>query len=77
MDREYEFFVTTQEPRRPNGKDRGRVRRVVMRNFVEAKGSKGNGNGSEKISNETVEKKGGLKARFRLEKPGRKSTEVS
>lgn len=77
MDREFEFFVTTQEPHRPDEKERNRIRQLVMRNFIETKWSKGNDNASENISNVTVQKKTALKSKFRLPKPGQGVVEVS
>lgn len=76
MDREYEFFVTTEEPHQPEGNDRGRIRRVVMRNFFETKWSDPSSNASEHNSKETVQKKTNLKSRFRLPKPGQEAVEV-
>ena len=68
MDRDYEFFVTTEEPHQPNGQDRGRIRRMVMKNFFETKGSESGNTTSEQNSKETVQKKTKLKSRFRLSK---------
>lgn len=70
MDREYEFFVTTEEPHQPEGVERGRIRRVVMRNFFEAKWAGPNNNASENNSASTVMAGKQLKSRFRLSKIG-------
>ena len=70
MEREYEFFVTTEEPQQPDGLDRGRIRRLVMRNFFETKGSETANCSSKQSSASTVQAKTQLKARFRLSKGG-------
>lgn len=70
MEREYEFFVTTDEPHQPDGPERGRIRRLVMRNFFESKWSDPTNNSSENSSASTVQAKKNLKSRFRLPKPG-------
>ncbi|KAJ4289209.1 hypothetical protein N0V90_011551 [Kalmusia sp. IMI 367209] len=77
MEREYEFFVTTEEPHQLEGHDRGRIRRVVMRNFFETKWSEQPHNMSEHNSKATVQKKTKLKSRFRLPKPGEEATVVT
>ncbi|KAF1968520.1 hypothetical protein BU23DRAFT_583196 [Bimuria novae-zelandiae CBS 107.79] len=77
MEREYEFFVTTEEPNQPDGQDRGRIRRVVMRNFFETKSVEGGNRTSEHNSKETVQKKTSLKSRFRLSKPGQEAEAAS
>lgn len=74
-DREYEFFVTTDENHQPEGTDRGLIRRLVMRNFFEAKWAGSQNNTSEHNSASTVMAKKQLKNRFRLPKPGNASTE--
>jgi hypothetical protein len=70
MEREYEFFVTTEEPQQPDGLDRGRIRRLVMRNFFETKGSETANSSSKQSSASTVQAKTQLKTRFRLSKGG-------
>ncbi|KAH7071867.1 hypothetical protein BKA63DRAFT_446579 [Paraphoma chrysanthemicola] len=74
-DREYEFFVTTDEPHQPEGTDRGLIRRTVMRNFFEAKWAGSQNNTSEHNSASTVMAEKQLKSRFRLPKPGKESPE--
>ncbi|KAF2034222.1 hypothetical protein EK21DRAFT_97672 [Setomelanomma holmii] len=69
-DREYEFFVTTDEPHQPEGTDRGLIRRIVMRNFFESKLAGSQNNVSENNSASTVMAKKQLKSRFRIPKPG-------
>ncbi|KAF2683922.1 hypothetical protein K458DRAFT_431558 [Lentithecium fluviatile CBS 122367] len=66
--REFEFFVTTEEPHQPEGLERGLIRRLVMRNFFEAKsaGVEKEGEREELSSEATVKAKGRLKTRFRL-----------
>ncbi|KAF1994041.1 hypothetical protein P154DRAFT_625002 [Amniculicola lignicola CBS 123094] len=75
MDREYEFFVTTEEPHQPEGQERGLIRRLVMRNFFESKWAGPSTNTSESNSASTVQSRGSLKSRFRLPKPGQEFTE--
>ncbi|KAF2187900.1 hypothetical protein K469DRAFT_568299 [Zopfia rhizophila CBS 207.26] len=70
MEKEYEFFVTTDEPRQPDGPERGLIRRLVMRNFFETKCSAPSNNSSEHSSATTVQARTRLKHRFRLPKPG-------
>jgi hypothetical protein len=75
-DKEYEFFVTTEEPHQPEGQDRGLIRRLVMRNFFETKWSGPEANNtSENNSASTVQSKTKLKSRFRLPKPGQEANE--
>ncbi|KAF2649623.1 hypothetical protein K491DRAFT_721513 [Lophiostoma macrostomum CBS 122681] len=81
MEREYEFFVTTEEPQQPNGPERGLIRRLVMRNFFETRGSEIASSSSKQSSASTVQAKTQLKTRFRLskvsdEKSGRKAKGV-
>lgn len=66
--REFEFFVTTEEPHQPAGTQRGVIRRLVMRNFFETKcsGVEKEGESSELSSEATVKAKGRLNTRFRL-----------
>lgn len=66
--REFEFFVTTEEPHQPEGAQRGLIRRLVMRNFFDAKwsGIEREGESSEQSSEATLKAKGSLKTRFRL-----------
>jgi hypothetical protein len=75
MDKEYEFFVTTEEPHQPEGHDRGLIRRLVMRNFFETKWSGPENNTSERNSKEAIRAKLKLKSRFRLPKPGQEIRE--
>lgn len=76
MEREYEFFVTTEEPHQPEGPERGLIRRLVMRNFFETKWSSPTDNTSANNSASTVQAKTRLKSRFRLPKPGREASEI-
>lgn len=76
MDREYEFFVTTNEPHQPQGTERGLIRRLVMRNFFETKGAGPQNNTSEHSSASTVMAKKQLKNRFRLSKVGQETPET-
>lgn len=65
--REFEFFVTTEEPQQPAGAQRGLIRRLVMRNFFETKWSGvEEGESSEMSSEATIRAKEKLKTRFRL-----------
>jgi hypothetical protein len=70
MEREYEFFVTTEEPHQPEGAERGKIRRLVMRNFFDTKSAGPQVNTSEHSSASTVMAKKQLKSRFRLFNPG-------
>ncbi|KAF2261298.1 hypothetical protein CC78DRAFT_535759 [Lojkania enalia] len=74
MDREYEFFVTTEKPHQPDGPERGLIRRLVMRNFFETKWAGPASDTSEHNSASTIQSKGKLKTRFRLRKPGQDFT---
>lgn len=76
MEKEYEFFVTTNEPHQPDGPERGLIRRLVMRNFFESKWSGPSNNSSEHNSASTVQAKTKLKSRFRLGKPGQETTDA-
>ena len=73
LGREYEFFVTTEEPHQPEGTDRGLIRRLVMRNFFETKGAGAENSTSAHNSASTVMAKQQLKSRFRLSKIGQES----
>jgi hypothetical protein len=66
--REFEFFVTTDQPHQPEGAQRGLIRRLVMRNFFDTKwsGTEKEGERSELSSEATLKAKGKLKTRFRL-----------
>ncbi|KAF2122194.1 hypothetical protein BDV96DRAFT_609179 [Lophiotrema nucula] len=75
MEREYEFFVTTDEPHQPEGSERGKIRRLVMRNFFETKLSGPATTSSKNNSASTVQSKQKLKSRFRLPKPGQEFSE--
>jgi hypothetical protein len=75
MEREYEFFVTTDEHHQPEGQERGLIRRLVMRNFFETKWSGPSNNSSELNSASTVQSKQRLRSRFRLPKPGQEFTQ--
>jgi hypothetical protein len=68
--RTFQFFVTTEQPHQPEGAQRGLIRRLVMRNFFETKGSgiEKEGERSEMSSEATMKAKGRLKTRFRLGK---------
>lgn len=66
--KEYEFFVTTDEPRQPEGSDRGLIRRLVMRDYFDTKDAGSQGNKSEHSSATTVLAKEELTSRFRLAK---------
>ncbi|EFQ91271.1 hypothetical protein PTT_11935 [Pyrenophora teres f. teres 0-1] len=79
-EREYEFFVTTGEPQQPNGAERGKIRRLVMRNYFDTKATTPQRNTSEHTSASTAMSEKQLKNRFRLsmptnEKKGTKSRE--
>ena len=76
MDREYEFFVTTDEPHQPDGPERGLIRRLVMRNFFETKWSGPTTNSSEHNSASTVQARTNLRSRFRLPKPGQEQHDL-
>lgn len=77
LDREYEFFITTDEPQQPDGVRRGLIRRLVMRNFIETR-SVGSGNNiSEQNSAKTIQAKTQLKSRFRLSKAGQQGYETT
>jgi hypothetical protein len=69
MAREYEFFVSMDEPHQPEGVERGMIRRLVMRNFFETKSAGPQPSTSENNSASTVMAKQQLKSRFRLPKP--------
>jgi hypothetical protein len=66
---EFEFFVSTSKPHQPEGLERGLIRRLVMRNFFEAKGAGLQTNTSESNSANTVMSRSRLKNRFRLAGP--------
>jgi hypothetical protein len=68
LKREFEFFVTTEEPHQPEGMQRGLIRRLVMRNFFEmkCKGAYKGGESPELSSEATIKAKARLKTRFRL-----------
>lgn len=70
MDREYEFFVTTEEPHQPEGVERGRIRRLVMRNFFETKLADPQKRASENSSAGTIMSQRQLRSRFRLSEMG-------
>jgi len=76
MSREYEFFVTTDAPQQLEGPDRGRIRRLVMKNFFETKYAGQEKNTSAHNSASTVQASTKLKSRFRLSKPGQGVAEV-
>jgi hypothetical protein len=75
--REYEFFVTTNELHQPEGTERGRIRRLVMRNFFDTKAAKPEKSVSEHNSASTVMAKGQLKNRFRLSRIGPDGVETT
>jgi hypothetical protein len=66
IERKYEFFVTTGEPHQPEGVERGKIRRLVMRNFFDSKSTGSQTNISEHSSASTALAKKQLKSRFRL-----------
>jgi hypothetical protein len=66
IERKYEFFVTTGEPHQPEGVERGKIRRLVMRNFFDSKSAGSQINISEHSSACTALAKKQLKSRFRL-----------
>jgi hypothetical protein len=76
-EKEYEFFVTTDEPHQPEGTDRGLIRRLVMRNFFDTKSEGPQNNVCENNSASTVMAKKQLKSRFRLSKVGQETTETT
>jgi hypothetical protein len=76
-DKEYEFFVTTDEPHQPEGTDRGLIRRLVMRNFFDTKGEGPQNKACENNSASTVMAKKQLKSRFRLSKVGQEMAETT
>jgi hypothetical protein len=65
--RKFQFFVTTEQPHQPEGAQRDLIRRLVMRNFFESKGSgvEKEGESSEMSSEATMKAKGRLKTRRR------------
>jgi hypothetical protein len=69
MEREYEFFVTTDEPHQPAGVERGIIRRLVMRNYFDTKMARLQLNSSQNNSVSTVIGKKKLKNRFRISEP--------
>jgi hypothetical protein len=69
MEREYEFFVTTDEPHQPAGVERGMIRRLVMRNYFDTKMAALQLNSSQNNSVSTVIAKKKLKNRFRISEP--------
>jgi hypothetical protein len=70
-DRDYEFFVTTNEPRQPEGRQRDLIRRLVMRNFIDTKGAGPPDSSLEHDSANTVMAEKELKSRFRLSQVGK------
>lgn len=70
MDRQYEFFVTTNEPHQPVGVERGLIRRLVMRNFFDTKWAGPKNNASEHNSASAVMAQRQLRSRFRLAEAG-------
>jgi hypothetical protein len=70
MEREYEFFVTTDERHQPAGEQRNMIRRLVMRNYFETKMARPQLNEPESSSATTVVAKRQLKNRFRVGERG-------
>jgi hypothetical protein len=66
MEREYEFFVTTDEPHQPAGAQRDTIRRLVMRNHFDMKIAGQQPNLSQHSSVSTIMAKKQLKSRFRI-----------
>ncbi|KAL6708076.1 hypothetical protein ACN47E_003510 [Coniothyrium glycines] len=66
MDRKYKFFVTTGAPQQLERVERGRIRSLVMRNFLDKKSSGYQDGDSETNSATTVMAEGRLRSRFRL-----------
>lgn len=65
-ERQYEFFVTTDEPHQPAGVERSTIRRLVMRNYFDAKIAGPQFNVPEHSSMSAVVAEKQLKSRFRL-----------
>lgn len=68
INREYNFFVTTDSQHQPEGMDRGLIRRLVMRNFFDTRGASAEVETCASANNsaKTVLAKKQLKSRFRL-----------
>lgn len=75
--REYEFFVVTSEPQQPEGMERSRIRRLVMRNVFESKASGPQTNALEYHSASTVMAEKHMKSRFRLSGLGQNNNKGS
>ncbi|KAI4693981.1 uncharacterized protein J4E84_002560 [Alternaria hordeiaustralica] len=69
MEREYEFFVTTDKPYNPAGAERCMIRRLVMRNHFDMKMAGPQINPSQHSSISTAMAKKKLKSRFRISEP--------
>ncbi|KAI4662883.1 uncharacterized protein J4E79_004194 [Alternaria viburni] len=69
MEREYEFFVTTDKPYNPAGAERCMIRRLVMRNHFDMKMAGPQINPSQHSSISTAMAKKKLKNRFRISEP--------
>ncbi|KAI4649405.1 hypothetical protein J4E93_003723 [Alternaria ventricosa] len=69
MEREYEFFVTTNKPYNPAGAERCMIRRLVMRNHFDMKIAGPQINPSQHSSISTAMAKKKLKNRFRISEP--------
>ena len=69
MDREYQFFVTTDKPYNPAGAERCMIRRLVMRNHFDMKMAGPQINPSQHSSISTAMAKKKLKNRFRISEP--------
>ncbi|KAL1795982.1 hypothetical protein ACET3X_006206 [Alternaria dauci] len=65
-ERQYEFFVTTDEPHQPAGVERSTIRRLVMRNYFDTKIAGPQFNVPEHSSMSAVVAEKQLKSRFRL-----------
>ena len=69
MEREYEFFVTTDKPYNLAGAERCMIRRLVMRNHFDMKMAGPQINPSQHSSISTAMAKKKLKNRFRISEP--------
>ncbi|KAI4919257.1 hypothetical protein J4E85_009515 [Alternaria conjuncta] len=77
MEREYEFFVTTDKPYNPAGAERYMIRRLVMRNHFDMKMAGPQINPSQHSSISTAMAKKKLKNRFRISEPRIKKKKVN
>ena len=77
MEREYEFFVTTDKPYNPAGAERCMSRRLVTRNHFDMKMAGPQINPSQHSSISTAMAKKKLKNRFRISEPRIKKKKVN